>query len=135
MKEVGEVVTVGDMEQVIGILSYVRRTVKDVEKILGPLQKDLKILKKGKVTEKWKNEMNQRVGDAFSQALVNLQWLAPLGMEADEYMFIIESDWSSGHSGYILFVHRGCEERLVDLGSKAHGRVTSSYLGELETIL
>ena len=73
MKEVGEVVTVGDMEQVIGILSYVRRTVKDVEKILGPLQKDLKILKKGKVTEKWKNEMNQRMSDAFSQALVNLQ--------------------------------------------------------------
>ncbi len=34
----------------------------------------------------------------------------------------------------MLFARKNGEERLIDLGSRAHGNVNSSYLGELDTI-
>ncbi len=134
MEEVGQVRSVKELERVIGIISYARRAIKDVELILGPLRHDLKTLKKGEVTPGWWREVDWHVKKAFEGCLLNVQWLILPGCEADEYVFELETDWSSGHSGYMLFAKKGDEERLIDLGSQAHGSATSSYLGELDTI-
>ena len=63
-----------------------------------------------------------------------MRWLVLLGTPADPYVFIIESDWSSGHAAYMLFARKGHKERLVDLGSRASGLARSSYLGKLDAM-
>ena len=64
-----------------------------------------------------------------------MKWLVLPGAEANRYVFKLESDWSSGHCGYMLFVEKDGEEKLVDIGSRAVKKGTSSYLGELEAIV
>ena len=135
MQEIGFISSIKGLERVIGILSYSRRCIRDTEKILGPLREDLRRFKSGTVDDSWLSQMNERVKDAFHQALDNLHWLILPGMNVDQFEFIIESDWSSGHSGYMLFGCRDGEQRLLDIGSRAHGLVTSSYLGELDAIV
>ena len=51
--ELGKVSTIKDLERVIGVLSYARRCVKDVEMILDPLREGLKTFKVGEITEDW----------------------------------------------------------------------------------
>ena len=50
-------------------------------------------------------------------------------------MFVIESDWSSKHEGYMLFASRDGEERLLDIGSRMRTSTISSYLGELYALV
>ena len=54
------------------------------------------------------------------------------GINAHEFMFEILTDWSGEHSGYMLLAQRNGEDRLVDLGSRAHKNPNSSYLGKLD---
>ena len=122
------------LEAVLGVLSYVRRCVKHLERILGPLRDALSQWKSGPVTDAWQAELQQKVKNAFREALDNLHWLVLPGAETDDFVFELETDWSTGHSGYMLFARRDGEERLIDIGSKKHGKVTSSYLGELDAI-
>ena len=135
MDEIGKVQSIKDLERIIGIISYSRRCIKDSELILGPLRKDLKRFKSGAVTEEWKEAVDDHVMTAFKQAITNMHWLTLPGMKADEYKFILESDWSSGYSGYMLFARRDGEDHLVDIGSRAHGLQSSSYLGELDAVV
>ena len=48
--EMWEVRTIKDLERAIGIISYARRCVKDVEVIMGPLREILKTFKEGKAS-------------------------------------------------------------------------------------
>lgn len=73
MQEIGRVDSIKALERVVGILSNTRRCIKNTEKILGPLRKDLKTFKSGSVTDVWKSEMNCRVREAFRQALDNAE--------------------------------------------------------------
>lgn len=123
------------LETIIGVLSYASRCIRNLERILGPLQIDLKKWKAQAFSRKEIKKVQKRVEDAYQQALYNLEWLNLPGAEADEYVVQLESDWSLGYSGYMLFVKKIGEEHLVDLGSRAHKHVTSSYLGELESIV
>ena len=84
--------------------------------------------------EEWWKEVDWNVRKAFEGCLLNMQWLSPPGCEVDEYAFRLETDWSTGLHVCMLFAPRGGEERLIDLGSRAHGNVISSHLGELDTI-
>lgn len=45
MEELGEIRTIEDLERIIGVISYTRRCVKDVDMILGPLREGLKTFK------------------------------------------------------------------------------------------
>ena len=38
-------------------------------------------------------------------------------MTVDKYEFLIESDWNSGHSRYMIFGCRGEQTELTDFGS------------------
>ena len=106
----GRIETIKDLERIIGVISYMRRCVKDVEMILGPLREGLKILKSGQVSESWIEELNGKMKDALEEAITNVHWLILLGIEAKKFVFIIESDWSSRHMGYMLFALKDGEE-------------------------
>ena len=134
MKEIGFVDSIKKLESVLGVLSYTRRCVKHLERILGPLRSALDQWKTGTVSESWKAELQVKVREAFRQALDNLHWLVLPGTDAEDFVFELETDWSTGHSGYMLFARKGNEERLVDIGSMKHSKTTSSYLGELDAI-
>ena len=102
---------------------------QDVELILAPLRIDLKRMKKGKLSALELEVVRGRVVQAFGKAMCNSLWLTLPGTDADEFMFIMESDWSQGHCGYMLFACKGEQRRLVDIGSKMMQAHVSSYLG------
>ena len=135
MAEMGEVRTIKDLERVIGIISYARRCVKDVEVILGPLQEGLKTFKDGKVSEEWLRRLNEQVKEALRGAIENAHWLVFLGGKSDRFAFTIESDWSSKYARHMLFASRNGEERLLDMGSRRQKIISSSYLGELDALV
>ena len=58
-------------------------------------------MKRGKVAQEWIDVMNGRVKQAFEFALGDTVHLTLPSCDADE--FILETDWSSGYSGYMLF--------------------------------
>ena len=63
-----------------------------------------------------------------------IRFLTVPGIEAVK--FILETDWSSDYSGYLLFAEdKGGNLHLVDVGSKVGMKAASSYLGELDTIV
>ena len=80
-------------------------------------------------------ELDNKFSTALEKAIVNTEWLVLPGTEADQFKFVLESDWSTNHAGYMLFACRGHEERLVDLGSRVQQIPTSSYLGELDALV
>ena len=134
MEEIGLVTSIKGLERVIGIISYARRVVKGSERILGPLREDLKYAKKHKPDDEWWSAVNDHVKNAFAGALENIQFLAVPGVEATR--FILETDWSSDYSGYLLFAEdKQRELHLVDIGSKVGIKAASSYLGELDTVV
>ena len=134
MAEIGEVSSIKGLERVIGIISYARRVVKGSEKILGPLREDLKYAKKHKPDDEWWSKVNVHVKDAFTKALEKIQFLTVPGIEAVK--FILETDWSSDYSGYLLFAEdKQGDLHLVDVGSKVGMKAASSYLGELDTVV
>ena len=134
-KELGRIETIKDLERIIGVISYARRCIKDVEMILGPLRNALKEFKAKKVSDDWIEELNTKVDVALGQAVDNVQWLILPGVVADKFTFVIESDWSSKYAGYMLFASKNGEDHLIDLGSRSQPIATSSYLGELDALV
>ena len=133
-ESLGNVRTIKELERVIGIISYARRVIKGTEKILATLRSDLKILKKGGVSGQWFRVLDEHVEGALKGALENMRDLMVPG--CDPVSFTLETDWSGGFSGYMLFVTlSNGKEALVDLGSKTNGVMMSSYLGELDAIV
>ena len=65
-KELGEIRTIKDLERIIGVISYARRCVKDVEVILGPLREDLKEFKAKSVSKDWIEARNRKVDKALA---------------------------------------------------------------------
>ena len=134
MDNIGKVAKIKDLERVIGIISYARRTIKKTEEVLAPLRQDLKILKKGGVSEQWLEELNSKVLNAFNSAFENMEDLMLPGCIPEN--FVLETDWSGNFSGYMLFATLANEKKaLIDLGSRTNARITSSYLGELDAII
>ena len=130
----GEVKTVKDLERVIGIISYARKTIRGTERILGNLRQDLKELKKGKVSDQWFDMLKSHIEETFAEINLNMEQLVPPGCSPQS--FVLETDWSGDFSGYMLFAELSDGEKaLVDLGSKKNGNIVSSYLGELEAVV
>ena len=134
MDSIGPIENVHDLERVIGIISYARRVIHGTEIVLAPLREDLKRLKKGNISDEWFDEVNLRVAKVFEEAFNRLRELTVPGVSAESY--ILETDWSEGHAGFMLFAClTGGRKALVDLSSKVNASTTSSYLGELDAIV
>ena len=132
--QLGKVRSVHDLERVIGIISYARRVIKGTEIILSPLRADLRVLKNGPCSDEWFLQLDKHIEEAFLRVHSNTVDLSVPGVDPIE--FHLETDWSKGFAGYMLFAilsdGRKC---LVDLGSKAGVHGASSYLGELTAIV
>ena len=135
MDELGEMRSIKGLERIIGVLSYICRAVRNMERILGPQHADLKTMKNGSVTSDWWDKLNTKIRDAFRQALENLHWLVLTGVDSDTFAFRMETGWANGVSGYMLFACRGNEERQGDIGSRVSPKGVSSYLGELDSMI
>ena len=110
MENIGKVASIKNLERVIGIISYARRTIEKTEEILAPLRQDLKVLKKGKVSEHWLKELNAKILNVFNSAFENMRDLMLPGCLPKE--FILETDWSGNFSGYMLFATLSNKKRL-----------------------
>ena len=60
-------------------------------------------MKKRKLNEMEMKAVRERVVATYGKALCNVRWLTLPRIEADEFIFILESDWSGSHCGYLLF--------------------------------
>ena len=118
INELGRIGTIKDFKRIIGLISYTRRCVKDLETILSPLREGLKTLKSGQVSESWIIALNEKVQEALETAIPNVHWLVLPGVGANRFTFMIEFDWSSRHAGYVFFASKYGEERLLDIGSR-----------------
>lgn len=135
MRELQEIRTTKNLERIIGVISYSRYCVKDVEIIVGPLREGLKPFKVGAASEEWIKYLNEKVRNALGQTIANVHWLILLGVESDRFTFVIESNWRLRHAGYMLFASEDGEENLLDLGSQMHSFPSFSYSGELDELV
>ena len=80
-------------------------------------------------------DLNKKVRIALRQVIANVHWLVLLGIESNCFTSVIESDWTSRRAGYMLFASKNAEERLLDMGRKVQNFASSSYIGELDTLV
>ena len=70
--------------------------------------------------------------NAIKKAFENMKLLPLPG--GDPSSFELETDWSGGSSGYMLFSNLPNEAKaLIDIERRANVQETFTYLGELET--
>ena len=132
-KALTQVNNIQQLERAIGILSYCRRSILGVGRIIEPLNKKLIEIKKFGMDEEGWRDVSELVEEAFRQAMDRVTDRYLLGKDIVE--FILSTDWAQGYGGYTLEVQRSSGElQLVDLGSKRIPSPLSSYLGELEAL-
>ena len=76
----------------------------------------MKTFKSGQVSESWIAALNDKFKGALEKAIANTHWLILPGVDANRFVFIIESDWSSRYADCMLFVSKDGGERLLDIG-------------------
>ena len=131
--QLGEVTHWKDLERLVGVLSYLRRTIVDLERLITPLRQLLAEAKARKQNDEWWNQARQKVWEVLLRALDRQVLLELPGLQTTQY--ILETDWSGEHAGYLLWAKGSHHEHLVDLGSKSVPETTSSFLGELKAIV
>lgn len=132
-QEIGSVTSIKDLERAIGILSYARNTVQNTERILRPLRCLMREVKAKKQDELWWERTRTATHTAFKQALHSNLSLSLPTKEISRHE--LETDWSQGCSGYLLFeVTSTGDRRLIDLGSCVLSGSLSSFLGEFTTV-
>jgi len=134
-KQLGEVCSRRDLERHIGILSFARTHVPEVEKILRPLREHLKRAKSLRLLVSDWGFISSSVRSAYRSCLGGH---VPLSFVNDRFSkFLLYTDWTDFHIGYMLFgvsAETG-NTKLVDIGSHGLPMTTSSYLGELTGIV
>jgi len=134
-KQLGETRSRRELERHIGILSFARSHVPDVELLLRPLRRHLAEAKSSKLShDKWAL-ISDHVRDVYRSCL---NCHVPLSLANDLFSrFILFTDWTNFHVGYMLFgvTAESGEKKLLDLGSHGMKETTSSFLGELSGIV
>ena len=131
--QLGEVTHWKDLERLIGVLLYLRRTIVDLERLIAPLRQLLSQAKAWKQNADWWAQARRKVWEVLLRALDRQVLLELPGLRPVRY--VLETDWSGEHAGYLLWARGRGREHLVDLGSKAVPETTSSFLGELKAIV
>lgn len=101
---------------------------------MGLVREGSRTFKAKKVSEEWLEDLNKKVRIALRQAIANVHWLVPLGIKSNHFLFMIEFDWSSWHTGYMPFASKNDKEQFLDLGSKVQNFASSSYLRQLHAL-
>ena len=130
--DIGQLQSWKQLERLIGMLSYARKTVVGLERILATLRSRYQEAKQHKQTPLWWKDTQEVVRQAIFQALDKQVFLRLPGVSARRY--VLETDWSGEHAGYMLFAEGEDGDHLCDLGSKRIVEHTSSFLGELKAL-
>ena len=133
VQQLGEVEHWKDLERLIGVLSYLRRTVVGMERLLAPLRQLYADARHSARTGAWWQEAKAEVWQVLMRVLDRQVLLALPGSAAPQY--VLETDWSGEHAGYLLWARTQQVQHLVDLGSKRIVEATSSFLGELKAVV
>jgi len=134
-EQLGEVRSRRTLEKHIGILSFARSHVPDIELSLRPLRRHLTEAKTGKLSSESWDRISEQVREVYRYCL---RCHVPLSLANDQFShFLLFTDWTDFHVGYMLFgIAAGSgDKKLLDLGSHVMTENTSSYLGELEGII
>jgi len=134
-RQLGRVQSRRELEKHIGILSFARTHVPDIERLLHPMRKYLQRAKSKRLTESDWVLITQCVRDTYTSCLECHQSLA---LVRDRFSrFLLFTDWTDFHIGYMLFgvTAESGTKKLIDVGSHCVKSTTSSYLGELNGIV
>jgi len=134
-KQLGETRSRRELERHIGILSFARSHVPNVELFLRPLRRHLAEAKSSRLsTQKWVL-ISERVREVYRSCL---NCHVPLSLANDCFSrFLLFTDWTDFHVGYMLFgvAADSGAKKLLDIGSHVMKETTSSFLGELSGIV
>lgn len=133
LSEVGGISGVKKLQRILGIFTYVRRSVPHLEDIISPLREALKEAQKEKKSEEWWENTKEIAKEIFRKVLKAQQDLALPGQGPSA--FRVEVDWSGEFAGFLLFAVIGEKEELIEIGSSKIKEKTSSYLGEMKSIV
>lgn len=121
-----------DLERFIGILSYARKTIVGLEGLLAPIRQKYLVARKEVQSKDFWEEVRSDVDHCVKIALDRQLFLRLPGVKTNKY--VLETDWSGEHAGYMLFAATDNGLELVDLGSCKLYDSTSSFLGELKAV-
>jgi len=134
-RQLGKVQSRRELEKHIGILSFARSHVPDIEIFLRPVRKYLSRAKVERLLEADWEIITKCVRDTYKSCLDCHQ---PLSLMRDRFSrFLLFTDWTDFHVGYMLFgvAAESGTRKLIDVGSHCLPETTSSYLGELNGIV
>lgn len=131
--EFGDISHWKDLERLIGVLTYVRKTVPKMEEILSRIRSRYSEARKKCRNEEWWKETQLISQDVIRTVLDKQRFLSLPGIVPER--FHLETDWSGTHASFILFAIKGSESFLVDMGSKTLKENTSSFLGEFKSLV
>jgi len=121
------------IERLIGVVSYARKTLPDVERLLVEARTLLKQSKHTEQSMEWWSTAERQLNSMLCEAVVRQRILVLPGLGVEN--FVIESDWSDDFCGYLLYANDGAKLHLCDVGSKKMPERTSSFLGELKAVI
>eukprot|EP00210_Caulerpa_lentillifera_P009663 g9219.t1 len=133
VEQFGEISCWKDLERLVGVVSYARRTIPGIEPMLEEVRGLLKESKeKGRSKAWWKNTV-ERAREMIRRSLDKQRFLTLPGIKASSYL--LETDWSEGYGGYLLYAVAQGGKFLCDMGSKKIPEASSSFLGELRALV
>lgn len=121
------------VERIIGVISYARKTIPDVERSLAPVRCILKYCKYKSVSDVQWLKIEYFIHALLRFLLVQQRVLALTGSNVES--FHLQTDWSSGFGGFLLFFQRNGRLFMCDLGSKTMPETTSSFVGEMKALV
>jgi len=133
IRQLGRIERWKDLERLIGVLSYARKTVVGMEEHLSSLRTRLTAAKEEARGTEWWSETREIVRRTIFCILDKQVFLTLPGVDTQRY--VLETDWSGDFAGYMLFAETPEGSKLVDLGSKRIREKSSSFLGELKAVV
>jgi len=134
-RQLGEIRSRRELERHIGILSFARTHIPDIELLLRPLRRLLLRVKTTRICLPEWQVITDRVRDVYRSCLEGHR---ALSLSNDAFSrFLLFTDWTDFHTGYMLFGVSATTgaKKLLDIGSHTLPVTTSSYLGELNGII
>jgi len=134
-RQLGEIKSRRELERHIGILSFARTHIPDIELLLRPLRRLLLRVKTMRICLPEWQVITERVREVYRSCLERHR---SLSLANDSFSrFLLFTDWTDFHTGYMLFGVSATTgaKKLLDIGSHTLPMTTSSYLGELNGII
>lgn len=135
MAQIGEVRSRRELERHVGILSFARTHVPDVELALRPMRNWVKEAKTKTIEAARWQEITEGVKKTYRRCIRAQRELSLANGNFSRFQ--LYTDWTDHHTGYMLIGVDAVsgDKRLLDIGSHTLPMTASSFLGELDGIV